>query len=291
MSNLKGGIVSYRYGGREMIEWIPRPNFWRAPTDNDYGNKMPARYGQWKLATLYQDFISPDQDPYAEESDARRFPIIKETEDYVDVTFRKYLPTSPKCTCLVTYRVIADGTVRVSMDYEAVKGLSPMPEFGFMFRLNADYDHMTYYGMGPEENYCDRKSGARLGVYERAVKDNVEHYLVPQETGNRTGVRWARITDHQGRGMEFHGAGFVDSKDPFASRPGTMEFSAVPYSPEQLEEALHPYELPRIQYTVVRCSLKQMGVAGDNSWGARTHDEFLVPSDKPLHFAFEFKGI
>lgn len=291
MSNLKGGIVSYRYGGREMIEWIPRPNFWRAPTDNDYGNKMPARYGQWKLATLYQDFITPDQDPYAEDSDARRFPIIKETKEYVDVTFRKYLPTSPKCTCLVTYRVIADGTVRVSMDYEAVKGLSPMPEYGFMFRLNADYDYMTYYGMGPEENYCDRKAGARLGVYERAVKDNVEHYLVPQETGNRTGVRWARITDHQGRGMEFHGAGFVDSKDLFASRPGTMEFSAVPYSPEQLEEAQHPYELPRIQYTVVRCSLKQMGVAGDNSWGARTHDEFLVPSDKPLHFAFEFKGI
>lgn len=177
------------------------------------------------------------------------------------------------------------------MDYEGVKGLSPMPEFGFMFKLNADYDRVTYYGLGPEENYCDRAAGARLGVYTREVKDNVEQYLVPQETGNRTGVRWAKVTDRRGRGMEFRAADFTDSKDSFASRPGTMEFSAIPYTPEQMEEAMHPYELPKVQFTVVRCILKHMGVAGDDSWGARTHEEYLVPSNKPLHFAFEFKGI
>ena len=113
ISNLKGGIVSYRYGGREMIEWIPRPNFWRAPTDNDFGNKMPARYGQWKLASLYQDFVYPDltrPDP-----DAARYPIIRQTENFVEVTFKKYLPTEPMCFCLVGYRITADGTVRVSM--------------------------------------------------------------------------------------------------------------------------------------------------------------------------------
>jgi beta-galactosidase len=291
LSNLKGGIVSYRYAGKELIEWIPRPNFWRAPTDNDGGNKMPARYGQWKLASLYQDFINPDQDPSAPDSDARIYPIVKETKNYVEVTFKKFMPTVPKSSCLVTYHITPDGRVKVSLDYEGVKGLPPMPEFGFMFRLNADYDRVTYYGMGPEENYCDRNKGARLGVYTREVKENVERYLVPQETGNRTGVRWAKVTDRRGRGIEFFGADFPDSKDPFASRPGTMEFSAVPYSPEQLEEAMHPYELPEVQFTVVRCILKQMGIGGDDSWGARTHEEFLVPSDKPLHFAFEFKGI
>lgn len=289
ISNLKGGIVSYRYGGREMIEWIPRPNFWRAPTDNDYGNKMPARYGQWKLASLYQDFVYPDLDK--PDPDAARYPIIRQNAGFVEVTFKKYLPTEPVCFCLVTYRITADGTVRVSMDYNGFKGLPPMPEFGFIFRLSADFDRMVYYGMGPEENYCDRSEGARLGVYSRTVADNVAPYLVPQETGNRTGVRWARVVDRRGRGMEFRGASFTDSGDPFASRPGTMEFSAVPYTPEQLEAAMHPYELPPIHYTVVRCSLKQMGVAGDDSWGARTHEEYLVPSDRPLHFAFEFKGI
>ena len=291
LSNLKGGIVSYRYAGKELIEWIPRPNFWRAPNDNDMGNKMPARYGQWKLASLYQDFINPDEDPSLPGSDARTYPIIKETKKFVEVTFKKFLPTVPKSTCLVTYHITPDGRVRVSMDYEGVKGLSPMPEFGFMFKLNADYDRVTYYGFGPEENYCDRAAGARLGVYTREVKDNVEQYLVPQETGNRTGVRWAKVTDRRGRGMEFRAADFTDSKDPFASRPGTMEFSAIPYTPEQMEEAMHPYELPKVQFTVVRCILKHMGVAGDDSWGARTHEEYLVPSNKPLHFAFEFKGI
>lgn len=291
ISNLKGGIVSYRYGGKELIDWIPRPNFWRAPTDNDKGNKMAARYGVWKLASLYQDFLNPDEDPMDENSDARKYPVIRQTSSYVDVTFKKFLPTVPKSACMVTYRILADGTVRVSMDYEAVKGLPPMPEFGFMFRLDADYDRVTYYGMGPEENYCDRMMGARLGVYTREVKDNFERYLVPQETGNRTGVRWAKVTDRKGRGMIFRGADFPAMKDPFASRPGTMEINVLPYTPEQLEAAMHPYELPPIHYTVVRCILKQMGIAGDDSWGSRTHDEYLLPAEKNIHFAFEFKGI
>ena len=291
LSNLKGGIVSYKYAGKELIEWIPRPNFWRAPNDNDGGNKMAARYGQWKLASLYQDFVNPDEDPSQPGSDARTYPIVKETKNFVEVTFKRFLPTVPKSTCLVTYHITPDGRVRVSMDYEGVKGLSPMPEFGFMFKLNADYDRVTYYGMGPEECYSDRSKGARLDVYTRLVKDNVQPYLVPQETGSHTGVRWAKVTDRKGRGMEFRAADFVDSKDPFASRPGTMEFSALPYTPEQMEEAMHPYELPPVHFTVVRCTLKQMGIAGDDSWGARTHEEFLVRSDKPLHFAFEFKGI
>lgn len=91
--------------------------------------------------------------------------------------------------------------------------------------------------------------------------------------------------------MEFRGAAFPDSGDAWASEPGTMEFSAIPYTPEQLEAAMHPYELPPVHFTVVRCSLKQMGIAGDDSWGARTHEEYLLPENAPLHFAFEFRGI
>ena len=118
-----------------------------------------------------------------------------------------------------------------------------------------------------------------------------EPYLVPQETGNRTGVRYAEITDHKGHGVRFTAAGFEDSGDPEASRPGEMEFSALPWSPEMMELARHPYELPRWQYTWVRCSLKQMGVGGDDSWGARTHDEFLLKTDRKLCFAVDFRGI
>ena len=102
-------------------------------------------------------------------------------------------------------------------------------------------------------------------------------YLVPQECGNHTQVRMARITDNKGRGIEFTG------KD--------LSFSALPYTPHELENAMHAYELPPIHYTVVRVALMQMGIAGDDSWGARTHDEYLIDATKKLTLTFEFKGI
>ena len=294
-SNLKGGLVSYRWGGRELIEDIPRPNFWRAPTSNDNGNRMAARYGVWKLASLYQDFIDPEENPYAAaenvDPNAVRYPVIRKEKDYVQITWMKYLPTIPKSRVKTTYRIFADGTVRFILDYDPVPGLPPMPEFGFFLTLNADFDQVTYYGYGPEENYCDRRKGARLGVYHREVRDMAEPYLVPQETGNRTGVRWAKITDRKGRGVLLRAAGFMESGDLEASRPGTMEFSALPFSPDMLETARHPFELPPVHHTYVRCSLKQMGVAGDDSWGARTHEEYLLKTDRPLSFAFDFRGI
>lgn len=311
-SNLKGGLTSYRYGGRELIGQIPRPNFWRAPTSNDEGNQMAARYGIWKNASLYQHFIAPEQNPYEVQSEAHRYPVVEEKEDCVDISWKKYFPVMSGKTVLpeagatgqsagvasmmtasvlTTYRVFPDGTIRFIVTREPSLPLPPMPEFGWMFALDADYCHVKYYGMGPEENYCDRRKGSRLSVYERDVQDMMENYLVPQETGNRTGVRYAEITDHQGHGVRFTAAGFEDCGDPEASRPGTMEFSALPYSPEMLEIARHPYELPRQHHTYVRCSLKQMGVGGDDSWGARTHEEFLLKTDRKLQFAVDLRGI
>ena len=166
-----------------------------------------------------------------------------------------------------------------------------MPLFGWQFGVDADYRHVTYYGCGPEENYCDRRQGVKLGVYSRDAADMVERYLVPQETGNRTGVRWAKVTDDRGHGVMLRAAAFPDCEDPEASRPGTMEFSAIPYSSAMLETARHPYELPPVHRTYIRCALKQMGVAGDDSWGARPHPEYLLPADRKLTFAVDFKGI
>ena len=364
-SGLKGGLVSYRFGGKELIDQIPRPNFWRAPVSNDSGNRMASRYGIWKIATDYQEFSDPQKGIFDPTPDADGYyPKISRTKDYVEITWKKFLPVlsagkpfsvtgkgpvsdgaaagaavgavvgafagavadvvtnviagtsigttartaagsdagpgnahirsdvSLGCvTCLPTYRVFADGTVRCILDYDPVCTLPPMPEFGWMFGISADYSHVTYYGNGPEENHCDRREGVKLGVYSAEASDMVEHYLVPQETGNRTGVRWAKITDCSGHGIMVSAAGFPDSGDPEASLPGTMEFSAIPYSPAQLENASHPYELPPVHKTFIRCSLKQMGVAGDDSWGARPHPEYLIPNDRRLVFAVDFKGI
>lgn len=297
LSNLKGGITSYIYGGKEYIKDIPRPNFWRAPTQNDIGNQMGKRYGFWKLASLYQTTLPLEgQTDEALGREIMSYPEVAVDDQHVYIRFKHWLP-QVRSFVVTTYCVTADGTVTVSMDYNPDgEKLSPMPEFSFMMKLSPELSHMTYYGRGPEENYCDRNLGAKLGVYETDVKDNVQPYIVPQETGNRTGVRWAKLTDRRGHGLLFKGVSEDGMRheadvDPYASKPGTMEFSAIPYTPDQLEEAQHPYELPRIENTVVRVSLKKMGIGGDNSWGAVTHDEFLLSGDHPHHFVFSFRGL
>ena len=263
------GLVSYVYGGREMIKAIPKPNFWRAPTDNDNGNQMPFRYAQWKLASMYQlNGIPGSKEPN---------PVIVQETDKVTVTYTYYLPTTPESSCEVAYTVTGDGTVHTALSYDPPKGIHDMPEFGMLFKFDADYENLTWYGYGPAETYCDRERGGKLGIHHNKVADNIAQYLVPQECGNHTHVRRASVTDNLGRGIEFSGK--------------ELSFSALPYTPHELENAMHAYELPPVYYTVVRVALQQMGVAGDDSWGARTHEEYLIDVTRPLKLEFDFKGI
>jgi beta-galactosidase len=272
-SYLKGGLVSYKYAGKEMIESIPRPNFWRAPNDNDCGNEMPARYAQWKIASQYglpSAGLSRMNRPEFE-------PSLVETKHSVIVTFHHLLPTTPESVCHLSYEVFADGEVKTTLTYEPVKELGDMPEFGVMFKINADYDNLEWYGYGPSETYVDRCKGAKLGIYKNKVADNMAKYLVPQECGNKVGVRYAKITNECGNGLLIFG--------------DNLSFSALPYTPFELENAAHAYELPPVHYTVLRIAKQQMGIAGDDSWMSRTHDEYLLDVSKKLEFTFSFKGI
>lgn len=167
--------------------------------------------------------------------------------------------------------------MKTTLSYDPVKELGDMPEFGMMFKVDADYDHVEWYGNGPEETYVDRMRGAKLGLYKNLVSDNMSRYMVPQECGNKTEVRYAKVTDALGRGLLFAG--------------DKMHFSALPYTPHEMENAMHPYELPEVHYTVIRAAAEQMGVGGDNSWGARTHDEFLLDVSERKEFSFYMKGI
>ena len=276
-SGLNGGLASYKYGGKEMIEAIPKPNFWRAPTDNDNGNFMPARYGQWKIASLYATHKDYRENTYAKIIK----PELEVKENTGKVTFTYLLPTRPVSQCQLSYEVDGEGKVTAVLSYDPVKELGDMPEFGVMFKLNADYDHLEWYGLGPAETYADRQKGAKLGIYRNVVKDNMAAYVVPQECGAKAGVRYAKVTDRKGRGMLFE----MDEKS------GPMMFSALPYTPHEMENARHPYELPEVHYTVVRAALGQMGIAGDDSWGSPTHPEFLLNTEGKMEFAFSFKGI
>lgn len=270
------GLVSYRYAGKELLETVPRPNFWRAPTDNDEGNDMMCRQGQWKLASLYATGKRMGRKLDAPGM-AYENPIVKEEKDHVSVTYLYRLPTTPEAACQLNYKVYGDGSIRTTLSYDPVEGLSDMPEFGVLFKLNADYDCLEWYGNGPEETYADRDQGAKLGVYRNRVADNMAAYLVPQECGNKTKVRWAKVTDRRGRGMLFSGEG--------------INFSALPYTPHEIENARHSYELPPVHYTVVRVAGGQMGVGGDNSWGAPVHPEYHLNVSGKMEFSFTFRGI
>lgn len=273
---LDGGLASYKYAGREMLSAIPKPNFWRAPVDNDSGNMMQARYAQWKVASMYVTHKALGQEMVATTG-----PEIAETDDSVSITFNYNMPTTPVSHCKVTYEVFGDGTVKTALAYDPVKELGDMPEFGMMFKINADYDHVKWYGLGPCETYADRKKGAKLGIYENLVKDNMAAYLVPQECGNKEEVRYAEVTDRKGRGLRFE----------MTSENGPMCFSALPYTPHEIENAMHDFELPQVHYTVIRAAKAQMGVGGDDSWGAKIHPEYLLDTSEKMEFSFTFKGI
>ena len=276
-SVLNGGLVSYKYAGKEMIEAIPKPNFWRAPTDNDCGNLMGMRYGQWKIASMYLSHKDFRQGPYGPGNE----PEVEGNEKTVKVTYTYLMPTTPLSECRLSYEVSGDGRVKTTLSYDPVKELGDMPEFGVIFKFNADYDRVEWYGLGEAETYSDRKKGAKLGIYANKVADNIARYMVPQECGAKEEVRWAKVTDRKGRGMLFE----MDENN------GPMMFSALPYTPHEMENAMHPYELPEVHYTVVRVAKDQMGIGGDDSWGARTHEEYLLETDKKMEFSFVFKGL
>ena len=270
-SRMNLGMVSYVYGGVEMLpNTIPLPNFWRTPTNNDSGNMMPQRYAQWKIASMY---VTTRQDQrFADTS-----PRVEKNDNNIAITYTYFMPTTPQSSCEVTYRVFGDGTIETTLSYDPVKELGDMPEFGMMFKLDADYDTVKWYGLGPQETYADRQHGGKYGVYDNKVADNIAEYLVPQESGNKCSVRYARVMDKKGRGMLFFG--------------DELSFSALPYTPHELENAAHHFELPPVHYTVVRVAKKQMGVGGDDSWGSHTHPEYLLDASEKMEFTFCFRGI
>ena len=270
-STLYPGMTSYVYSGVEMLKAVPKPNFWRAPTANDNGIRMPQRYAQWKIASMYVTGKSSDRF----ENTA---PLVEERDHSVVVTVKYYLPTEPAAECTVAYEVFSDGMVETTLRYMPVKGLPDMPEFGMLFKMDADYDRVKWYGLGPDETYSDRKKGARLGIYEGKVSDQMAAYLRPQECGNKEEVRYLTVTDEDGAGLMFYS-------------DKAMSASALPYTPHEIENARHAYELPVSHHTIVRTLLSQMGVGGDDSWGAPVHPEFHLDNTKRLEFTVTFKGI
>ena len=255
----EGGVSSLVYNGVEYITRAPKVSFFRAHTDNDTGAGYPCENAQWQIAGKCANLLGFE---------------TKENADSLEVTFKFLAPTVPSFEYKVTYIAYFDGRLGVKAEYDGVKGLSDMPVFAIDFKMKKQYDKFTFYGMGPDENYIDRNNGARLGVYTLTALENFTKYLNPQECGNRTGVRYVNVYEENGAGLNF-----TATENPF-------EMSVLPYNAYELDNAMHRDELPDPTYTWVRIAAKQMGVGGDDSWGAPVHKEFKINSEEAMSLEF-----
>ena len=249
----------------EEILYHPlRPNFWRAPVQNDTGNGMIMRQGIWKLIS----------------ETAMCNPVEVRTSDDKSMVMACFSYTSPYYPAgelaRITYEVCGDGLMKVTMQSEGFENMPCLPEYGVILSLPSNYEHLTWYGRGPKETYADRKSGSRIGLYQNLVRDNVSPYIMPQETGNHADTRYAIISDGNEKAV------YIYSVDE------AINVSVTPYTPQELENARHAFELPSPYETVVRISSAQMGVGGDDSWGAPVHEEFMIPSAGKKHLSFYF---
>lgn len=259
-------MISMNYAGREMIAAPPAPLFWRATTDNDRGYSQGYDAGLWYAASLARKCVSVDFSENAESGE-------------VTVAYSYRFSISDELETRIAYTVRPDGSVRVQADYSGAEQLPKLPIFAVSFKMPADYDQLKWLALGPEENYADRAQGARLCEFEGTAAGNVSGYVMPQESGNRTGVRRVDVTNERGSGIRI------------AADGAPVECGISPYTAFELENAQHHYELPQRHYTVITVAGRQMGVGGDDSWGAPVHEPYTIPADKPMSFSFVIERV
>lgn len=253
-----GLITSLQFEGCEMIEEPLRPHFWRAPTDNDRGYNMANSLGVWRKV--------------GQEWKPESVTVDQKDPKMVVVTARGPLP-SVSAAYALTYRIFASGDVVVEASYSpANEGTAEMPRFGMQMAVKPGFENLRWYGRGPHETYGDRKD-ARVDVYDGTVSAQYFDYTEPGETGNKVDVRWVALTNDRGAGL-------------LAIGQPVLSVNALHYTTEDLMSASHGWEITRRDYVTLNLDLVQLGVGGDDSWGARQHEEFRIPSNKSYAYFF-----
>jgi beta-galactosidase len=254
----RGVFVSYTQHGESVLTTFPEPYFWRAPTDNDFGNQMPQRLGVWRTAHSNRKLVSVKPDKVAEGLG-------------IEVN---WLLTDVDIPYTIRYTVLHNGSIKVEASLDkGIRALPELPRFGMRVQLPKTLENINFFGRGPWENYSDRNTASFLGEYNQQVKDQfVWNYIRPQENAYRTDVRWVKFTNEQGAGVKFLGA------QPIC-------FSALPYIAEDMDPGItkknqHPSDLNERNFISVHIDLGQRGVGGDNSWGALPHEPYLLKESK-----------
>jgi len=248
-----GLLTSWTSQGTTLLAKGPEPNFWRAPTDNDFGNRMLTRLAVWRKAgpsRALESFEAKQTGP---------------AEVTVEV---KYDLKDVQGKAAAVYRILGTGDILIDYRFTAAaRNLPEIPRLGWTLTVPKAFSKVSWFGRGPHENYIDRKTGAFVGLYSGDVNQWLVPYVSIQEYGNRTDVRWVALTDANGTGLLAVG------------RP-QLDFSARPYTDEDLTQERrgdkHPYEIAKRDFVSLDLDYGQMGVGGDDSWGALTHAQYLL---------------
>jgi beta-galactosidase len=258
----RGWLSSYKTNGQENLVSPLKPNFWRAPTDNDLGWKAPQLMAPWKDAVANAQLQSLTG---------------TSTRDGASITAVLKLPVD-SATVSMIYLLRSDGSLQVAMHLNMSDKAPELTRIGVTFGIPGKNDGIEWYGRGPEENYRDRKTGAAVGLYKTTVNDWITPYVRPQENANRTDIRWINFADNIGKGLSVHA---VDN---------LFAVSAWPYTQADLEATTHNYALPHENFITVNVDGFQMGVGGDNSWGYPPHKEYRILQKGEYDFAIELSS-
>ncbi|MCB9283596.1 MAG: DUF4981 domain-containing protein [Lewinellaceae bacterium] len=254
--DVQTGLLShYIIDGDTLIDAPVTPNFWRAPNDNDFGNEHQVRTAVWKEASRDRILKAKDRRVWAEGGKT----TVRTVHE---------LPAVGG-TLTTEYEINREGEIVV---YVKLTGVDPslpeIPRIGQVFQIPATFDHVTWYGRGPHENYCDRRTSAFVGQYEAGVKDLYVPYIRPQENGYHTDVRWVRFVNEKGRGLEFSGLPLVC----FSAHYNTIDdFDAGP------ARTGHTYDIVPRPHIYINLDYKQMGVGGNDSWGSKPLPKYMIP--------------
>jgi beta-galactosidase len=240
-----GVISSYTYDGTELILGGPEPNFWRAPTDNDFGGRWQRRLNVWK-------------DPGATRT-VRTVAVVRAGPPEVRIRTWARLEAG-RSTYSTLYTILGNGEITVENHFvPRDEGLPRMPRFGMQMTLPREFSHIQWYGRGPHESYWDRKAGASVGLYEGTVAEQFHPYVRPQETGNKTDVRWMALTNDAGTGLLVVGMPLLSA--------GALHYTIDDLDPGEQKQQRHAGELVERDLVSLNIDHRQMGVGGVNSWG------------------------
>ncbi|MFA6336108.1 MAG: glycoside hydrolase family 2 TIM barrel-domain containing protein [Bacteroidales bacterium] len=262
-----GLIAGYQVDNNRYFNQKPTPNFWRAPTDNDFGNGMERKCNIWRTAggnTRVKNITVKEEDGKA----------IVIADMYLKDVASDYQ---------IVYVLTGNGDLAVNVSYKAgANELPEMPRFGMIMSLSKEFENFSYYGRGPWENYADRNYASQIGIYSSKVSDQYVPYTRPQENGYKTDLRWLTLTNNEGKGIRIEGL------QPICA-------SALNNWPEDFDPGLskkyrHINDITPRKEVVLCVDLAQRGVGGDNSWGAYPHEQYLLNS-KEYSYGFVIKAI